>query len=150
MNIEQLNDDARIYKIMNKPLPHNFGELGYLKKLKYVPLIYLKRRILTKRADTTLEQSRNELCINTPGLHIEHLRCTELEKMEQYLSERAEPIIEIQLNCVVPVIGVRVGDSMSNLLKSRGALIKIVDIYDEEILISDIQTTFIKNKQFLG
>lgn len=146
MNIEDLNDNIKEFKVLNKPIPYNFTELPYLSKVRYAPLIYSKRKILRGRANTPLEVLKNEICVFTPGLHMEYLRCTDLDKMNTYLDHLQNPILEVNLTGVAPVIGIRVGENMSQLLNSRSVTLKINDIYGEELTIPIIETTFIRNK----
>lgn len=148
MNVSDLNDNQLIYKILRKPIPKDFSNLRWISKLKFVPIIYLKRKILMSRANTPLNILEDELCVYTPGLHMEYLRCTDMERMESYIDSLKTPVIEVKLTGEAPVIGVRVGKHMARLLNDKGVSLKMIDIYGEEILMSKVESTFIYNKQY--
>ena len=146
--MRHLNDNLNELEILSKPLPPNFKTLSYFGKLKLAPLIYKKRKILNGRLNTPKAILDNELCIFAPGLHMEFFRCTDIGKMADWIKSTPNPQLEVYLTGEVPMISLRVGKNMSKLLHNYSVTLKITDIYGEEIMITNIVTDNIQNRNY--
>lgn len=129
MRIEELYYDKREAEILAKPVPWEFSEMNYFKKLRYAKNIYDKQKIIKDRClNSKKAEFDREICLNTPGMDMEYFRCINLELMEHWITTSKDKVLTVNVTGKVNCVFVRVGCEMQKLLNKHGVTLKIVNI----------------------
>lgn len=141
--------DFEEFKILSAPIPLDFDTLSYFKKLKYLPLILKKNKILREREKTLPDNVfKNEFVIYAPGRHIEFFRCTSVGLLKELVANMKEKIIEVNLTTEVSTLVIRVGENMKTALDDLGVVLVIKDVQGEEIAIQDIKSDILTTNKY--
>lgn len=146
MKTYDLISNKEDHAILSAPIPYNFNQLSYLKKLKYLPLIMKKRKAFKKQDLEPSSVVDTELAIVMPGLQTQFFRCTDITAMERFVSSAPNPVLEVNLTCEVNTLVIRVGSAMQALLNNSNTTLKIIDIYGETLTMNPIHSDIVENK----
>lgn len=136
--------------VLNQPLPVDYMNYNYLRRLPYAICMARKQYALKKRnKQETVTDLDNELCIFAPNQLTEFYRTTDIGKMKTFVASNPNPTIEIKIYAPTDIIGIRLGKAMQALLQSANAKLVLIDCMGETIVInSPIVNDLIQNKNY--